>query len=825
MNYQQPLHTLYNLFDLLYGKNHVLDEEKSFHRDPDVRKNLIWDHFGSLSGKDCLDLSSDTCDDAVIRALLCMSSGRSRGGVVSRRKRTTATLSQEGSTAWDEFINQNLVLLKAQLPTQKHDEFKYRIRQYLNVIYTSRSDKNVFREDILKSVVDIVFDLTSSTSIERIAKGVSILLMTALLQDKSKDAANVIFGVETLRSGFYNKLLNLSPNVYLTTKKETESERFPFYEKMYGVRRLLLVNFAGTTFVSGADIDDMYLISEPYKRWFAEKLTEGKLVAECCINNPYSDAARDAAVNKMKPVGGGRIPIDEIISHNISVLLDFKRRHPDSRINLYVTNKFLPYGIMVAETEDISKQFIKIDLYDDSIPNDTFRHSMYLTSELETRALHDSFAQIAENIKASAIPVNGTFPFDWIRNRNRPLIHRARISEGIHEHSIRGIFECIKRHLPVELDLLYLPDGNVILGRDATICERATGITSRLGSYTLDQIRKMRTGDYSLLGSANGRIPFRFEETLELDEALGLISGRVPILLEVKCLQGEDEDSLYNKAAILSRKLKYYNNGLDVAVHSASPYFLRIFRDMMPLLPLGIISFNYSGLEKEVDEHWLDLHRNFKFTSSNPDEDFIDPDFISYRIDDPEALNKALDFARSSTPPIPCICWTVRSAAEEFLPEVRQCDNITIEGAVTFTEKFIDKNNPEASCELSSATIHKAVGIALSMQKIRDKLIELKKRSEEPLGKNHNRLMAILDDFYKVTDELLVAAAETDNLTFKNISSFIDEKKENRNSIIETSTYPEMFSSAKGHLKKDIIDTITLINDLVGEPQYNQNTQ
>ena len=29
MNYQQPLHTLYNLFDLLYGKNHVLDEEKS----------------------------------------------------------------------------------------------------------------------------------------------------------------------------------------------------------------------------------------------------------------------------------------------------------------------------------------------------------------------------------------------------------------------------------------------------------------------------------------------------------------------------------------------------------------------------------------------------------------------------------------------------------------------------------------------------------------------------------------------------------------------------------------------------------------------------
>lgn len=816
MSYQQPLHTLYNLFDLLYGKSHVLDEEKSFHRDPDVRKELIWDHFGSLSGKECLDLSSDTCDDAVIRALLCMSSGRSRGGVVSRRKRTAAALSQNGSTAWDEFISQNLILLKAHLSTQEPKKFQKGIREYLNTICASEADKDIFREDVLKNVVDIVFDLTSGTSIERISRGVSILLMTALLQDKSKDAANVIFGVETLRSGFYNKLLNLSPNVYLTTKKETESEQFPFFEKMYGVRRLLLVNFAGTTFVSGADVDDMYLISEPYRRWFAEKLTEGKLAAECCINNPYSDAARDAAANKMKPVGGGRMPIDEIISHNISVLLDFKKRHPDSRINLYVTDKCLPYGIMVAETEDISKQFIKIDLYDDSIPNDTFRHSMYLTRELETSALYDSFAQIAENIKASAIPVNGTFPFEWIRNRNRPLIHRARISEGIHEHSIRGIFECIKRRLPVELDLLYLPDGNVILGRDATICERSTGITSRLGSYTLDQIRKMRTGDYSLPGTSNGRLPFRFEETLELDEALGLISGRIPILLEVKCLQGEDANSLYNKAAILSRKLKYYNNGLDVAVHSSSPYFLRIFRDMMPLLPLGIISFNYSGLEEEVGEYWLDLHRNFKFTSSNPDEDFIDPDFISYGINDPETLNKAINFARNSTPPIPCICWTVRNAVEEFLPEVRQCDNITIEGAVTFTENFIDKNNPEASCELSASTLRKASDIIFPLQKAKERLKELQERCDQPMNKDIFRLHKIADDYGAIAKEILTAAQEMDNLSFARIGSFLTKTRDGiRESCL--TVYPETFYSTRISIVKDISSTISLLEEIIGE--------
>lgn len=125
-----------------------------------------------------------------------------------------------------------------------------------------------------------------------------------------------------LENTIIDKIKSLQPNVFISNKDETEDEnKYRFEERVYGIDKIILMNFAGTTFSSSLDIALSYI--DDYSKWFKDKLKNGKLEADIILTNPRSLAAKDAAMYKMFP-DGKNVGSEEIIAHNINVLLKIR---------------------------------------------------------------------------------------------------------------------------------------------------------------------------------------------------------------------------------------------------------------------------------------------------------------------------------------------------------------------------------------------------------------------------------------------------------------------------------------------------------------------
>ena len=100
------------------------------------------------------------------------------------------------------------------------------------------------------------------------------------------------------------------------------------------------------------------------------------------------------------------------------------------------------------------------------------------------------------------------------------IAHRGLCKEGLLENSMSAFLECVKKNIPIELDVHILKDNTLVVIHDDDT-ERVTGKRVVLKDANYEDIRDLR-----LFGSEE-RIPL-FSEVLEL------VSGKVLLDIEIK---------------------------------------------------------------------------------------------------------------------------------------------------------------------------------------------------------------------------------------------------------------------------------------------------
>lgn len=152
----------------------------------------------------------------------------------------------------------------------------------------------------------------------------------------------------------------------------------------------------------------------------------------------------------------------------------------------------------------------------------------------------------------------------WIAKS--PIAHRGLFDETTPENSLLAIKKAIKNKVAVELDVTSLADGTIVVFHDEKLA-RMTGKDGFISSCNYDDISK-----YTLLGTKE-KIP-------TLEEALKLIDGKIPVMIEIKNFGkvGAVEKAVW-------KLLQDYSG--EYAVVSFNPYTLEWFKKNAPKVKRG----------------------------------------------------------------------------------------------------------------------------------------------------------------------------------------------------------------------------------------------
>jgi glycerophosphoryl diester phosphodiesterase len=224
---------------------------------------------------------------------------------------------------------------------------------------------------------------------------------------------------------------------------------------------------------------------------------------------------------------------------------------------------------------------------------------------------------------------------DWITER--PIAHR-----GLHnttdapENSLAAFQKAIAANRPIELDVQLGPGDQVLVFHDTNF-RRMTSVDRELQAVTPEELGALR-----LMGTA--------EKVPTLAEALALVRGRVPLLIEIK-----NEGGVGALEERVAAGLAGYSGAF--AIQSFNPYSLGWFVRNAPHVPRGQLSGNFSD---RPELGWLK-----RYLLKNLLLNFISlPHFVGYdiRAGDERSLRKLK--ARLS---VPLVLWTVRSREQQDL--------------------------------------------------------------------------------------------------------------------------------------------------------------
>lgn len=128
-----------------------------------------------------------------------------------------------------------------------------------------------------------------------------------------------------------------------------------------GAKRLVIVNYAGTSFFASRQISNVY---DPLWAQFINSIYDGTVKMDIVLTDPASLAATDAVKYKMKPLSLNKQNKGRIIQCNIDKILDTIATYsPLCKIDLRKTEIALPCAYFKCEFEDESQDNIKVDLY------------------------------------------------------------------------------------------------------------------------------------------------------------------------------------------------------------------------------------------------------------------------------------------------------------------------------------------------------------------------------------------------------------------------------------------------------------------------------
>ena len=229
-------------------------------------------------------------------------------------------------------------------------------------------------------------------------------------------------------------------------------------------------------------------------------------------------------------------------------------------------------------------------------------------------------ASMTEETTKPAVP-------EWLLSH--PIAHRGLHDAARPENTLPAFEAALAAGYPIELDVHVLPDGEVIVFHDDDLA-RAVGVSRSL----LDEDRRT-IRHHRVFGTPHG-IP-------SLREVLGLVQGKVPLLIELKAHQHVERD----EQAVFASLVGYSG---PFALQSFNPWCLAWFRTHARHLVCGQLGgpLREDGLSR-VER--LASQRLLTLAVSRPR-------FLNY---DLRALPDRWVSAVVRATRLPLLCWTVRS--------------------------------------------------------------------------------------------------------------------------------------------------------------------
>ncbi|WP_223385653.1 glycerophosphodiester phosphodiesterase [Oricola cellulosilytica] len=223
----------------------------------------------------------------------------------------------------------------------------------------------------------------------------------------------------------------------------------------------------------------------------------------------------------------------------------------------------------------------------------------------------------------------------------RPIAHRGLHdgNVGVCENSLSAFRKAIDRDFAIELDVRLSADGKAIVFHDDTL-ERLTGIEGLLIDQPAPDLGTIK------LGRTSDTIP-------TLADTLELVSGRVPVVIEMKP-EGAGNGAL---AKAVAADLAGYDG--PAAAMSFDHDLLAAFRETGSSVPLGLTAEGIG--DPALDRHYEALP--------------LGVSFVSYHV---KGLpNRFVSHVRD-TLGMPVITWTVRTP-EDVAATQAHADQMTFE--------------------------------------------------------------------------------------------------------------------------------------------------
>ena len=192
----------------------------------------------------------------------------------------------------------------------------------------------------------------------------------------------------------------------------------------------------------------------------------------------------------------------------------------------------------------------------------------------------------------------------WIAKS--PIAHRGLFDENIPENSISAFKNAIKNNMAIELDVTMLADKTIVVFHDKKLA-RMTGQNGFISNTTIETL-----SDYTLLETKE-KIP-------TLKQALDVINGKVPVLIEIKNFGkvGQIEKEVW-------KVLQDYSG--DYAIASLNPYTLEWFKNNAPKVKRGQIASFFKNKE-------ITGIKRFYLKRMSFNKKISEPHFIIYQSED-----------------------------------------------------------------------------------------------------------------------------------------------------------------------------------------------
>ncbi|PRD42261.1 glycerophosphodiester phosphodiesterase [Phyllobacterium phragmitis] len=229
---------------------------------------------------------------------------------------------------------------------------------------------------------------------------------------------------------------------------------------------------------------------------------------------------------------------------------------------------------------------------------------------------------------------------DWLTKR--PIAHRGLhdLNDKRWENTLSAFDAAAKAGFAIECDVHLSADGVAIVFHDEDL-KRLTGKDGHIHQLTAAQATALH------VGGTEDRVP-------TLREALTLIGGRVPVIIELKGIAGRDDGLV---AAVASDLNGYEGHA---AIMSFDHHLVRRFPADAPGIPGGLTA---EGIKtSDIEAHFSMLAHQLAF--------------VSYNVH--HLPNPFVGFVREKLK-LPVITWTVRDEAARVQSDLF-ADQITFEG-------------------------------------------------------------------------------------------------------------------------------------------------